>query len=183
MEAYNNEGVSLYDAKAWRTMARLFDVVAPAIKELAAGSTDAKTLTLASWTTWYHAYALTIVGRRDEGLALVPDGLARIDASWEDAPKIRNNFLAIINDRLHELLEAKDYAGAEAAFATFKAPCTADEVCASNAGIIYLNWSIQHQNAGDWQSARQVLQRCLAELPGESRCRAALGDLEAQHRF
>jgi hypothetical protein len=183
MQVYNNEGVRLYEAKAWRTMARLFDVVAPAIGELAAASTDAKTLALVSWTTWYHAYALTIVGRREEGLGLVTEGLAKVDPTWEDAGKLRDNYVAVINDRLCELIEAKDYAGGAEAFGRFKAACVADATCAGNGGVIYLNWSAQYQNSGDWQSARQTLQRCVAELPGESRCRDALTDLEAQHRF
>jgi hypothetical protein len=184
LQIYVNEGVRLYEAKAWRTMAKLFDVVRPAIGELAiASASDGKALSLASWATWYHAYALTIVGRREEGLALVTEGLARLDASWEDAEKLRTNYLSVINDRLCELIDAKDYATGADVFARFRRACGADRTCASNAGTIYLNWSITHENAGDWRSCRQVLQRCTAELPAESRCRDALTDLESRHRF
>ena len=48
---------------------------------------------------------------------------------------------------------------------------------------MFANWSIDHQNAGDWQSARQVLQDCVSQLPTDSRCRDALTDLESRHRF
>ena len=57
--------------------------------------------------------------------------------------------------------------------------------CLSSAVLftVYGNWSIDHQNAGDWQSARQVLQDCVSQLPSAARCRDALADLESRHRF
>ena len=36
IRAYTNEGHDLYEAKAWRTMAKLFDTVRPAVAEIAA---------------------------------------------------------------------------------------------------------------------------------------------------
>jgi hypothetical protein len=61
--------------------------------------------------------------------------------------------------------------------------CKAQDICAGNSGIVYSNWSLDHQRAGDWQSARKVLQDCVGELPGNSHCRDALADLESRHRF
>ena len=41
----------------------------------------------------------------------------------------------------------------------------------------------KHETAGDWQSARSVLQACVTELPGDARCKDALADLESRHRY
>jgi Transglutaminase-like superfamily len=183
VQTYTNEASHLYEAKAWRTMAKLFDVTRPAILEIASRSSDAKVLALASWATWYHAYALTVVGRREEGLALVTEGLPRVDPSWEDARQLRDNFVSVVNDRLAELMEAKDFSGAADVFGRFREACRGDRICSGNAGSNFLNWTGSHENTGDWLSARQVLQRCVTELPAETRCRDALADLESRHRF
>jgi hypothetical protein len=124
-----------------------------------------------------------IVGRAGEAVAIADAGLDQIDAAWEDADKLRANYLNVLDDRLGELLAKEDYPAALGVVAKHKDACRADKICAGNIGVVYGNWSIHHQNAGDWQSARQVLQQCVADLPGDARCKDALSDLESRHRF
>ena len=183
MGTYINEANLLYDAKAWRTSVKLFDAIAPVVSEIGAKSKDGKTLELVSWAHWQYAHALMIVGRQDQAMALMSDGLDHLDASWPDAEKLKLNYVSVLNSRLGELMETKDYPAAVKVFVQHRDVCRANEVCAKNAGILYDNWSIEHQNAGDWQSARQVLRECVAELPNDTRCRGTLTDLESRHRF
>ena len=178
-----NESIALYDAKAWRTTARMFDVVEPAMDALGAATHDAQTGQLVSWTTWSYAHALAIVGRADEAMARTKDGYARLDPTWPDAEKLRNNYASVLNDRLCGLIAKKDYAKAVELYGAYRDVCRADRVCASNVAIVYGNWSADAQNAGDWQSARQALQHSAAELPYDSSSRDALADLESRHRF
>src|SRR3954447_7936301 len=179
MRAYTNEGHDLYEAKAWRTMAKLFDTVRPAVAEIGAKSKDGKTLELVSWANWYHAHALMIVGRQEEAVALMADGIDHLDAGWKQADKLKANYISVLVNRLGELIDRKDYPTAAQTFGKYRALCLSEGVCAGNASIVYANWSIDHQNAGDWQSARQVLQDCVTQMPGDSRCRDALADLES----
>lgn len=183
IRVYDNEGHDLYEAKAWRTMVKLFDTVRPAVTDVGAKSKDAKTLEMVSWANWYHAHALMIVGRQDEAIALMAEGIERIDASWPQAVTLRNNYLSVLVNRLGELIERKDFPAAASTFGKYRALCAPHETCASNASIVFANWSIEHQRAGDWQSARKVLQDCVGELPSDSRCKDALSDLESRHRF
>ena len=183
MKAYAGEAHDLYEQKAWRTMARLFDTVRPAVLEIAASSKDKEALELTSWAAWYHAYALIIVGRADEAMRLTGDGLAHIDASWPDAEKLRNNYVSVINDRMCELIVKEDFTTALTVFANNRDACRADKTCGGNVGIVYTNWSITRENAGDWHSARQVLQTCVTDLPEDAHCQNALRELESRHRF
>ena len=183
LQTYVNEAVTLFNLKAWRTMTRLFDTVAPAVADVGVRSKDPKLLELASWANWNRANALMIVGRAGEAVTLADAALDHIDPGWEDADKLRANYVNVLDDRLGELLAKEDYPAALEVVAKHKDACRADKICAGNVGIVYGNWSIHHQNAGDWQSARQVLQQCVADLPGDARCRDALSDLESRHRF
>jgi tetratricopeptide (TPR) repeat protein len=183
VQTYINESVDLYNAKAWRTMARLFDVVGPAIAHLGARGQDARILQNVSWVTWNHANALMIVGRTDEAMARLDEGIGRIDAGWPDADKLKNNYASLLNDRLCGLISKKDYATAIKVYGEHRDACRANKVCAGNVGVVYENWSIDHENAGDWQSARQALSACVSELPDDGGCREALADLESRHRF
>jgi len=183
METYGNESVALYNLKAWRTLVRLYDVIGPVLATVGARSHDAKTLELVAWAHASDADALVIVGRPDEALTLMTDGLAHLDPTWPDAGKLRNNYLVVLNDRLSDEISRKDYGGAMKLFADHRDACRGDKVCATNAAIIYENASIDAQNTGDWQAARQALQQCAAELPDDAGCRDALADLESRHRF
>ena len=81
------------------------------------------------------------------------------------------------------IVDRKDFPTAVQTFGKYRALCVPHETCASNASIVFANWSIEHQRTGDWQSARKVLQDCVGELPSDSRCKDALSDLESRHRF
>ena len=120
-----------------------------------------------------------IVGRQDEAIALMADGIGRIDAAWPQAETLRNNYVSVLVNRLGELIDRKDFPTAVSTFGKYRALCAPHETCASNASIVFANWSIEHQRAGDWQSARKVLQDCVGELPSDSRCKDALSDLRA----
>ena len=61
--------------------------------------------------------------------------------------------------------------------------CKAVSYCLSNLEVVYRNWAIDSQNVGDWQTARQALQACVAQLPGDAICSHDLADLESRHRF
>jgi hypothetical protein len=183
LQVYDKEAHDLYEAKAWRTTAALFDAVGPAVADIAARTKDAQALELVSWARWHQAHALAIVGRKQEATALVSEGLEHVDPSWKDAATLRVNYVSLFNDVLCELMASKDYAGAAKAYGEHRDACRSEPVCASNVAVIYGNWSIDYANAGDWPSARRVLQECVSELPSDSRCRAALTDLESRHQF
>jgi tetratricopeptide (TPR) repeat protein len=183
IQLYDNEAYDLFGLKASRTLAQLFDTVRPAVADIGARSKDSATLELVSWATWYHASALMVIGRQDEAIALMAEGVARLDAGWKDAPKLRNNYLNVLSNRLGELIDRDDYPTAVATFTKYRDLCKSEDVCAGNAGIVYSNWSLHHQRTGDWQSARKVLQDCVGELPNDSHCREKLADLESRHRF
>jgi hypothetical protein len=183
MQIYGNESVALFEAKAWRTMARFYDVIGPVVAATAAQSHDGKTLELVSWARANDANALLVVGRPDEAVALMNDGLAHLDPTWPDAPKLLTNFLVVLDNRLGDFISKKDYGDATKLFTDHRDVCLTDKVCAGNAAVIYENASIDAQNAGDWQSARQSLQQCTVELPADAGCKGALADLESRHRF
>ena len=181
-----NESVELYQSKAWHTMVKLFDVVSPGttgLDALAARTRDPQTAQMASWASWNYAHALMIVGRTDEAMARTKDGYARLDPTWPDAGKLRDDYANVLNDRLCALIDKKDYTKAIEVYTAYRDVCRADKVCASNVAVAYGNQSIDAQNAGDWPSARQALQQCMAELPADASCRDALADLESRHRF
>lgn len=183
IDAYGNEANALFERKAWRTMIKLFDVVAPAIDQIIARSRDPKTLEVAWFATWYHAHALLIEGQPDQALALMANGLGHLDPSWGQAPALRGNFIGLLVSRLAELIDRQEYPAATEAFVKYRAACLSEPTCANDAGIVYTNWSIDRQNAGDWQAARQILQDCTGQLPGDARCREHLTELESRHRF
>lgn len=180
---YGNEANALFEKKAWRTTVKLFDIVGPAIAQIAASNKDPKTLEIAWFTTWYDAHALMIEGQPDRALAMMTTGLAHLDPGWGQAAALRGNFIGLLVSRLAELIDQHDYAAATQVFTKHRDACLSEPTCANDAGIVYTNWSIDRQNAGDWQAARQILQECAAQLPADPRCRDQLTDLESRHRF
>jgi len=183
LRVYANEGHDLFEAKAWRTMVKLFDTVGPAVDEIASKSKDGQARELASWANWYHAHALMMVGRQEEGVAAMARGLERLEPTWADAATLRDNYLAVLVNRMGELVEQKDYSTAARTLASYRDLCLSRRECATNASALFQNWSAEHQNAGDWQSARQVLRDCVGQLPDDAACRDALKDLESRHQF
>lgn len=183
IDAYGNEANALFDGRAWRTMVKLFDIVGPSVAQIAATSKDPKTLEVAWFTTWYDAHALMIEGRPDQSLALMASGLAHLDRAWSQAEALRNNFIGLLVSRLAELIDRHDYPAAAQTFTKHRAACLSEVTCANDAGIVYTNWSIDRQNAGDWLAARQILQECASQLPGDGRCRDQLTELDSRHAF
>jgi hypothetical protein len=183
IQTYANEAYQLHESRSWRTMVRLFDVIGPAVGAIAATSKDPKTLETIAWLGFYQAYALMVVHRDDEAMAIMTRSWEHLDAGWPEADKLRTNFLSVLNNRLCDLIDKHDYPTAVTVFQSHREACRAQKICAGNASISYRNWSIDHLNAGDWQSARQVLQQCVSELPDDPACRDTLTDLESRHRF
>lgn len=183
INTYGNEANALFGRKAWRTMVKLFETVGPAVTAISAKNKDGKTLEVAWFTTWYHAHALMIEGRPEEALALMATGLAHLDPTWEQAAALRSNYASELISRLAELIDHQDYPSAAQTFTKYRDVCLSDATCVNDAGIVYTNWSIDRQNAGDWQAARQILQDCVGQLPSEGRCHEQLTELESRHRF
>jgi hypothetical protein len=159
LRVYNNESVALFNANAWRTLAKLGDTIHPAVREIAARV--ATTRELVSWVDWHYAHALMIVGRFE----------------------LKQNHIDVVEDRFNDLAGRKDDPAAAVLFTAHRDACLASASCQHNAGVIYANWSIDNANAGNWPAVRQVLEDCVAAVPGYPDRAAALKDLEARHQF
>jgi tetratricopeptide (TPR) repeat protein len=181
--AWFKEGNDLYDRKAWRTSAKLFDTIRPSLENVAKNTKEKKQLEHLSWLRLYHARALIVVGRGEEAIAIMDAGVKNIDPSWTDYQKLRENYLWVLMDHLLELMNKKDYAAA----VKFVQPrfdlCKSDQQCANNLGIIYRNQAVDHQNRGDWSAARAALKECVQLLPNVKDCSDDLSDLESRHSF
>ena len=185
IRAYDNEGHDLYEAKAWRTMARLFDTVRPAVVEVGAKSKDGKTLELVSWANWYHAHALMIVGRQDEADRADGRRHRRISTPAGRRPtRSRHNYISVLVNRLGELIDRKDYPTAVADLRQVPRRSACQKACAraTRASSTPTGRSITRTRATGSPPARSS-RTASAELPGDSRCRDALADLESRHRF
>jgi hypothetical protein len=175
MVAYVNEGKWLYDHKASRTMLRLVEVIAPVVSDIATKfASNAKVMPLVAWMAWYDAAALEIVGRGDEALSVADDALDRVDPSWSDAALLKNDLLGVLLDRMTELQTKGEYEKSLAAVAKRIPACLANAACQNNLYLTFDGWSARFQQANDYPGARKVLERCIALLPGDTRCRAAL---------
>lgn len=180
LQVYGVEANRLRDQQAWPTVVRFVDVIAPALTELAARLRDTDIRQSVAWLRWYRGEALMKVGRVEEALAVFEGGVGAIEPGWPDAAALRNNYWALLNERLVTLLEGKAYAEAERLVVRHLDGCRAESTCGPNAGVVYVNWAAERHNAGDWPGARQTLQTCLAHLPAESRCRELLDQLDSR---
>lgn len=180
---YITEANDLFDRKAWRTMAQLFDTVGPTIASLGAKMTDPDVVQHLSWTHWYHAHALVIAGRPDEAIAIMDQNLGHLDPKWPDYDKLRKNYLAVLMDHLLGLMHDKNYASAIKLITPRFEVCKSDAECADNLGIIYRNQAIEHENGGHYKAARAALKECVALLPNVKACADALEDLESRRSF
>jgi hypothetical protein len=184
VQAYLVEAKGLWERKAARTIVRMFEVVGPAVTDISSRrAKDAKTMDLVAWAGWFYADSLEVVGRGDEAVAMADSVLDHLDDGWEDAGKLRQNFMNVYDNHMLELMNKKDYAASVRVTGKHFDACLCDKICASNVSVVYGNWSIDYQNAGDWQGARRVLQECVTRLPGDAPCSDALRDLESRHRF
>ena len=92
--------------------------------------------------------------------------------------------------QMHELMKAGQFAEALQAPQRHLGLCHADPICAGNIKVVSHNWmvsfenrAVQAYNAGDWLTARTVLQQCLAAIPDAEPCGQRLQELESRHRF
>lgn len=184
VQAYAVEAQSLSRQNASRTVVKMFEAVWPAMAELAtkAGKDD-KTLRWVGWSRWFYASALGAIGRGNEATAIADDGLDTLDSRWEDAADLRMNQVGVLNDQMMVLMNARRFDDATKVMGKHLDACRAVPFCLSNLEVVYRNWSIESQRVGDWQTARQALQACVARLPGDAACGNNLTDLESRHRF
>jgi hypothetical protein len=79
-------------------------------------------------------------------------------------------------------LDHDDFSGGAAFLAQHVDACLPSKDCAHAAAVLFYNWSIGYENAGDWAAARKVLQDCVATIH-DAICTRRLADLESRHRF
>ena len=181
---YQLEARVLYDKKASRTTAKMFDVLGGTVAQLATKwSQSPKVMENVAWLGLYFAHALDIVGRSEEAFALADDMLDHIDPAWKTAKSLRDSYLSEIEDRMSAHILKSEFAAARASIDKRLDVCRADDVCASNIVVLYRNWSNAYQRQGDWAAARQKLQECVVTLPGNADCGGALKELESRHQF
>jgi tetratricopeptide (TPR) repeat protein len=184
VQLYITEANDLYEQGAARTTIKMFECLGPTLVEAESQlSADANSLRLLAWTRWYYADALAVAGRGDEAVAIARGALGAIDVRWEDAASLRENFVSVLMNRMLEHMDKQRY---ELAVATMDGQghwCKTSRVCTDNFEGVFLNWSLHHQNTGNWHGARDALRACLSPLPQSTRCRDALTDLESRHRF
>ena len=82
-----------------------------------------------------------------------------------------------------DLTRQSNYEGAAAFLNAHHDQCKASKDCVFEIEIIYGNWAIDFENAGDWQGARTTYQACLTALPDDPSCTGRLADLESKHHF
>ena len=181
---YELDARELFDKNASRTTVKMFEVLGPVLTDLSAKwSKSAEVLEDIAWLGFYFANALAIVGRGDEAFAIADQMLDHVDPAWKQADTLRKNFLINIEDVMSAHIRNREYAAARNAIDKRLELCRGEKVCADNVAVLYRNWSIDYQNLGDWQVARQKLQECLTVLPGNAACGDALKDLESRHQF
>ena len=181
---YQEDARDLFDQKASRTTAMMFDVLGPTVTALSAKwSKNPKVMEQLASLRFYFSYALGIVGRGEEALAIADDMLDHIDPSWKEAEVLHANFLNRIEDAMLAHIRKSEFAAARNVIDKRLDLCRADKTCAENLTVLYRNWSRVYQNQGDWQVARQKLQECLGVVPGDAACGDALKDLESRHQF
>jgi hypothetical protein len=184
VESYAIEAQALYKQNASRTIVAMFDVVWPAVSDAATrGAKDGPTTRYTGWARWFYASALEAVGRGDDATTQANEALDQVASAGEDAAMLRENDVGVLDDQMMLLMKNKQYPEATKVMGKHLEACRAVSSCLGNLEVVYRNWSIESQNLGDWQAARQALQACVAQLPGDPACSADLRDLESRHRF
>lgn len=175
MQSYALEARALYERKAQRTLAKMFDAMEPELeKVMLKFAADSETMRTARWVESVFADALQVVGRSREAAALVDDALPSVDMKWEDSKALRQNFLNILSDQMLTLMTKKNYVGAVKAVSKHIDTCRSESVCAHNLAVVYSNWANDDLYAGNRQGARKALQECVTQLPDDAQCAYAL---------
>src|SRR5262249_28248797 len=87
--AYLREAHDLWQAKAARTIVKMFDAVGPVLTDIAGRrARDPGTMELVAWAGWYYADSLEVVGRGDEAIAMTDSLLDHFDDGWKDAANL-----------------------------------------------------------------------------------------------
>jgi hypothetical protein len=173
----------LTKAKEFLALAAFSEAIAPTVSSVAAKTTEAKTLEQVSWLRWGHAWALVQTGRPEPAMAIVRDGVGHLDPSWLDAERLKESYASVLTQHIWALYQSRDFRAIVVAFGKDSVLCRADVACLATVGGAFVSLAVTPMNAGDWQTARQILLECVAALPLEARCIDTLKDLESRHRF
>lgn len=191
LRVYHNEARTLFAQGAWNTVVRLAETVQPVLNDAATRfGRDPKLMRFVLWTRWHQAASLAAIGRGQEAVELADASLAQLSPAIEGADGLRGNFLAVLMQRMQALMQAGQFAEALQVPQRHLGLCQADPTCAGNLQVVTHNWmvsfenrAVQAYNAGDWLTARTVLQQCLAAIPDAAPCSQRLQELESRHRF
>jgi len=184
LQLYVNEADVLSQRGQARTIVRMFERLNPVLAEAThMWAADPAAMRLVAWAYFYQADALAVVGRGDEAVAIARGTLGWLNPVWEDQAALRENFMGILMDRMLALMEQKRFEQAAAAMNEHIAACRQSDICPQNLEAVYLNWSADHHNAGNWHGSRDALRACIAQLPSSKACDDSLKDLESRHRF
>ena len=182
LAVYGNEANALYDKKAWRTMLRFVQIVAPTVSDAATRfSTDKKVMNGVGWLVWANAEALLVTGRGDEAVSMTDDALDHLDPAWKDATRLKENFTGVLLDRMTELETSGDYEKSVDVIRKHIDACHANDACLNNLYLTFDAWCVKEQVAKDWHAAKKVMQVCISLLPDDTRCHHTLAGLDDQH--
>ncbi len=183
MASYLNEAKWLYEHKAYRTVLRLIEVVAPFVSDVASRfPKNDKLMSDVAWMAWHDANALLVVGRGDEAVEMAEEGLDHLQPTWDDAKSIRKNLLNVLMNRMTEAAQVShEYEKSLGAIQKHIDACRTDDSCLNNLYLTFDSWCVKYQLAKDWPSAKKVMQTCIGLLPDDTRCHHTLEGLTSQH--
>jgi hypothetical protein len=179
---YANEANWLFDHKAFRTILRMVDVVSPFVSSIPDRfPKNEKLLGDVGWIAWHDAKALSVVGRGDEAVVIASDFYDRVQPTWPEAQKLKQNLLWIMADRMTELQTKFEYEKSLAVIEKHIGACHDDSVCLNNLYLTFDGWCVHYQLKQDWANAKKVMERCIGVLPDDTRCHHTLEGLNSQH--
>jgi len=182
LAVYAKEANTLHDAKANRTLVRLFEVIAPVLSDVAAKfPSDPKIMGMVAYLSWHDATALEVLGRGNEAIEIASTVLDHFDDGWEHAKDIKGGFVTVLNNRMTVLKSQGQYEQAVSVVENRIAMCHDDEACLNNLYLVFDDWCAQYQVAQDWAKAKSVLQKCIGLLRDDTRCHKTLAGLESLH--
>lgn len=177
MFVWVNEANDLYEHKYWHTIVKLFDTIAPSIANISNAKPTSETLQHVGWLRYYYAHALVIIGRIDDAIAIMDEGLKSLDVQWKDYQKIKDGLLWVLMDHLLELMNKKDFDGALAFIRPRFELCRKEQECANNLGVIYRNQAADQWNGGNHKAALETLDECIRLVPLAKDCKSSYDEL------
>jgi len=180
--SYRNEAKWLFDHKAFRTILRLVEVVAPFVSDVPNRfPQNEQLLSDVAWLAWQDANALIVLGRGDEAATIASDAYDRVQATWPEAKKLRENLLWVMANRMTELQVKGEHEKSLAAMEKHVAACHDDSGCLNNLYLTFDEWCVRYQVPKDWANAKKVMEKCIALLPDDTRCHHTLEGLNSLH--